>query len=207
MTQDEIIAKVRLIMNEVGADQVLSLLNEDLVKLDEYIGGCISDAVNIIAANSKFACVNKKSKTFTDSDVKSYDNGSGYIVLPDDYISLIALKMDGWNRTVLNAAHGGSELALAQYNKYTRAGKNKPVCVLAESKEGKILELYPVHGDSKVEMFLYEAKYSDGITGNPEEPISIAICYMCASLVYSIFENKATSEQMKAIAVELIPKE
>lgn len=207
MTQGEIIAKVRIIMNEAGADQVLALLNEDSVKLDEYIKGCIPDAVNIIAANSRYTCVNKKSKTFVLSEIHvNSQSGGGHIVLPEDYISLIALKMEGWGRIVVNTVSNDSELALQQSNKYTRAGKCKPVCILSQNENGKIIELYPINANPKVDMFLYEAKYTDGITSGEEEPISIAICYMCASLVYSIFENKDTSEQMKAIAVELIPK-
>lgn len=209
MTQNEIIAKVRLIMNEAGENQVLSLLNEDSIKLDEYIKGCIPDAVNIIASNSNYLCVNKKSKTdFADSEIKNNEDGSGYIILPKDYISLVAIRMNGWSRIVVKAANEGSELAIAQHNKYTRAGKCKPVCVLTKNESGEsVLEFYSVEGIPKVSLFLYEAKYIDAIPGGAEEPISVAVCYMCASLVYSIFENKDTAAQMKNIAVELIPKE
>ena len=207
MTQSEIIAKVRLIMNEAGADQILSLLNEDSIKLDVYIEGCISDAVNFISSKSKFACVNKKSKSVTDSDIKINADGSGYVVLPEDYVSLIAFKMKDWSRVVVSAAMEGTEVAAAQSNKYTRAGKCKPVCVLTHNEIGRILEFYSVGEESSVSLFLYEARYSDGIPGGEQDPISTAVCYMCASLVYSIFENKITAEEMKAIAFELIPKE
>jgi hypothetical protein len=32
-----------------------------------------------------------------------------------------------------------------------------------------------------------------------------SICYMCAYLVYSIFENPATADRMKTIAIEMLP--
>ena len=72
----------------------------------------------------------------------------------------------------------------------------------------RVLMLYSAKADSKLEMFVYEAKYTPG-TGldiDQNEPVSQAICYMTASLVYSIFENKATSQEMRNIAVSLIPQ-
>ena len=60
MTEQEIIKKVRVIMNEAGEEAKLSLLSEDTVNLDEYIKSSIPDAVNIVIANSPVRCVNKK---------------------------------------------------------------------------------------------------------------------------------------------------
>lgn len=208
MTQDQIIAKVRSIMNETGADESLSLLSEDTVKLDEYIKSCIPDSVNLVVISSPVRCVNKKA--YSPTTITNNGDGTGYVVLPTDYISLIAFKMSVWNKVVVKAATLDSQAYAAQRNPITRSGKNKPICVLNYIAGGRVLEYYSIGPTEtpSVSMFLYEAKYdpTTGIDLNENDPIAIAVCYMCASLVYAIFENNNTAKEMKTMALSLIPQ-
>lgn len=209
MTEQEIITKVRTIMNEAGEESKLSLLSEDTVKLDEYIKSAIPDAVNIIIANSPVRCVNKKSNI--SPTLTSNENGMGYIVLPDDYVSLIAFKIAGWKRMVAVAYPIESEEYKMQCNEYTRSGIHKPMCFLSYNSAGdKILEFYATGTlpSSKIDTFVYEGRY-DSTTGldlSSNDPLSSAVCYMCASLVYSIFENENTAKEMQTISLKLIPR-
>lgn len=209
MTQDQIITKVRSIMNEAGADETLSLLSEDTVKLDEYIKSCIPDAVNLVVINSPFRCVNKKA--YTPAQIHNNGDGTGYVDLPTDYISLIAFKMTAWKKTVVKAAPANSLVYAAQCNPVTRAGKNKPVCVINYVSGDRVLEYYSIgiSDTPAVSLFLYEAKYDStaGLNLEENDPIAIAVCYMCASLVYSIFENSNTAKEMKLNALSLIPQQ
>lgn len=209
MTEQEIITKVRAIMNEAGEEAKLSLLSEDTVKLDEYIKSAIPDAVNIIIANSPVRCVNKK--LGPTSGVVSGDNGREYIILPDDYVSLIAFKLSGWKRMVAVLYPITSEEYKIQSNEFTRSGTHKPMCFLNYSKTGqRILEYYAIGtaNPTVVDTFVYEGKYEseEGIDLSTNDPLAIAICYMCASLVYSIFENEKTAKEMQIISLNLIPK-
>lgn len=209
MTEQEIIAKVRAIMNEIGEEAKLSLLGEDTIKLDEYIKSAIPDAVNIIIANSPVRCVNKKLGSTT--PVVPGENGKGYIMLPDDYVSLIAFKLSGWKRMTAILYPITSEEYKVQSNEFTRSGTHKPMCFLNYNETGqKILEYYAIGTTNPVtvETFVYEGKYNseEGIDLAANDPLAIAICYMCASLVYSIFENKETAKEMQTISLNLIPK-
>lgn len=207
IAQEDIVSKVRSIMNEIGEDANTSLLEEDTIKIDEYIKSCIPEAVALVIQNSPNRCVNPKSST--SASVTNNGDGTGYVLVPADYISLVAFKMAGWKRIVSKAHDLGSEVHKAQGNPATRAGKYKPVCVLSYNKTGdKVLEYYSIGKEDTptVEMFVYESKYneSDGLNMESGNPLFGAVCYMCASLVYSIFENPNTAQQMQTIAINLI---
>lgn len=207
ISQEDIVSKVRSIMNEIGEDANTSLLEEDTIKIDEYIKSCIPEAVALVIQNSPNRCVNPKSSS--SPSVTNNNDGTGSIVLPDDFISLIAFKMNGWKRIVSKAFDMDSEVYKAQGNPATRAGKFKPVCILAYNDSGKrTLEYYSIgSGETpRVEMFVYEAKYKEGDNLNMDEgnPLFGAVCYMCASLVYSIFENPNTAKEMQTTAINLI---
>lgn len=203
--KDEIISKVKAIMNEIGEEETnSSLLDEDTIKIDQYIESCIGDALAMIVLKSAIP-VNPKKGT---SNPVNNNDGTGYIVLPDDFLKLIAFKMEGWKRTVSEAFPLDSEKAKQQSNEYTRGGNNKPVCVLSYSPEGKkVLEYYSVTGSNHtVSVFVYEASYepSSGINMKSSDAVFYALCYMTAGLVYSIFENQATAEEMQKIAINYI---
>lgn len=207
VTESEIVSKVKAIMNEIGEESNPSLLDEDTIKIDEYIKKCIGDALSLIILNSERRGINPKK----DSSIKPVSNndGTGYIVLPSDFVRLLAFKMEGWNRTVSKTFPIDSEEAKQQSNLYTRGGKNKPVCVLSYSPEGeKILEYYSLGSEEEhtISQFVYEAAYDSetGINVSSSDPIFYALCYMTASLVYSIFENPNTAKEMQTIAINYI---
>lgn len=206
VTQENIVNKVREIMNEAAKDNLPEegFLEEDTLSLETYIISCIPDALSLII-NSSHKCVNPKNGTSLAPTPNS--DGTGYVILPDDFVSLVTFKMQGWKRIVSQAYTTDSEIYKAQCNENTRAGVCKPVCILSVNPEGKrILEYYSVKGSPVIELFVYEAGY------NPEEGLNIsesdslfqALCYMVASLVYSIFENQATAKEMQTISINLL---
>lgn len=203
---EDIVSKVRSIMNEIGEDANTSLLEEDTIKIDEYIKSCIPEAVSLVVQNSPNRCVNPKSSSAL---AIGNSDGTGYIELPSDYIALVAFKMIGWKRIVSKTHGADSEVYKAQNNPATRAGKCKPVCVETYDYTGKhIMEYYSVGSTDEhtVEMFVYESKFDESVGLNIEigNPLFGAVCYMCASLVYSIFENQPTAKEMQTIAINLI---
>lgn len=201
MTETEIVTKVLSILNEIGESAALTLLTEDTVKIEEYIKSVIPDAVDLAILNSPNRCVNRKSSP---SVTVTVSDGCSIISKPSDYVSLIALQLNGWKRIVTKAYDIGSESYKHQKNTYTRSGVNKPTVFNSYSSSGDILECYP--SESSLSLFVYEGKYSstDGLSLDAGDPIAIAICYLCASLVYSIFENPNTAKEMKGIAINLL---
>ena len=207
VSEGDIVEKVRSIMNEIGEEEKTFLLDEDTIKIDEYIKSCISDALLLLIQNSPLESVNPQTAESI-QPTKNAD-GSGFIMLPDDFVSLICFKMKGWKRSVSVTYPLSSEIYKHQTNEYTRGGINKPVCVLSVNANGKkILEYYSVQEgkEHEIEIFVYEGRYTSGESLNIEKNSRLfsALCYMCASLVYSIFENPNTSKEMQNIALSMI---
>ena len=209
MTEQEIISKTKAILNEIGEEDNLSLLSEDTLKIEEYIKSVIPDAVGLVQMNSPVRCINKKSGAITNQSLSPVD-GKCTVVVPDDYVSLIAIKLACWKRVCI-VSHGmDSEEYRRQCNPVTMAGAYKPVCINGYDGTGKrVLMLYSAKAETKLDMFYYEAKYTQGdnIDVDVNEPVAVAICYMAASLVYTIFENKGTAQEVRTIALNLIPKQ
>lgn len=80
---------------------------------------------------------------------------TGYVVLPADFLRLSEFKMTEWERPVTVAYEPDSPVALRQYNRYTRGGCCKPVCVLSHRDGGRVLEYYSVNDRHNIESFRY----------------------------------------------------
>lgn len=203
MTISDIVTKVRVILNEAGEEESLHLLSEDTVKLTQYIESVIPDAINLVITVSPISHINttKGSNTLINGD------GCSVISLPTDFLRIAAIKLSNWKRSVSVVMPFGGDEYKKQHNVITRSGVNKPSCVFAYNTSGSIIECFP---SGSLEYFHYvksASSESNKGLGLVKEELLPAICYMCASLVYNIFENPNTSERMKAIAIELIPKE
>lgn len=201
MTKDGIIEKVRAIMNEIGAEENLSLLSENTVKLSGYIESVIPDAVNaiVVIAPTRFLNATSQAIPTTTTD------GISICDLPNDFLRFVSLKLDTWKRAVSVAYPYGSDRYNAQHNPVTRAGSNKPVCAFSFSKKGNMLECCP---SGNMEYFFYVKCANDSnLMDVVKESLFLPVCYMCGYLVYNIFEMSNTAERMKNIAIELIPKD
>lgn len=190
-----IINKTSELMNEAGIDDAPGLLSEDTIELPRYIQSVIPDAINIIARVAPLEYLNA-----VDCKVEiSHEEGYSVIELPKDFSRLSSLKLAGWKRCVHSIYPLGSEMYAIQHNEYTTAGVNKPVCVFASHNA---LECFP---KGKLIHFFYVKTAVDANSIDIlREDVHIALCYMCASLVYEIFENANTSDRLKSVALNLL---
>ena len=204
MTQSEIIAKTLVILNEAGGDTQLSLLSEDTLRISDYIEKSIKDGVRMVQAVSpqKGVCPKNGKETSLATDTK---NGVASLVVPDGFVSLIGVRLSGWSRVCTEAEDMDSENYLRQCNSYTRSGANHPVCIHGFGDDGiRNLFLYPYKESYTLDMFMYESEYSS--TSDIPDDFSLAVCYMTASVVYTIFENKAAADAMRQMAVACLSK-
>lgn len=191
MTIADITTKVRTIMNEAGEEDILHLLSDDTLKLTQYIESAIPDAVNAI---SRIAPLNYLNASEGDVSITSID-GFGVITLPSDFLRLSALKLKGWKRAVGMIHLFGSEEYNIQHNEYSCSGVNKPVCLFSGGKE---IECVP---SGEIEYFRYvKAATPESSLDILKPELHYGLCYMCASLVYEIFENIPSAERMRVIA-------
>lgn len=226
MTHKGIIDKVRSILNEHGGDDVVSI-DTDRVLLDEYIECAIPDAVIILAqrgfrVNPKTQDTRKKTTGQPDGNTAGPVTDK-IIELPEDFVSLIYVKLGQWKRKVTRVTEVGSPEYNMAMNVYTAPGVNTPMCY----KEGDTLICLPdkpvksndtptVEGDDtsaaeSVDTFImeYNAEYKKpenddtaALTASPKE--AAAVCYMTAALVMGMFGDDQGKQRLSDISTNML---
>lgn len=203
---DELVRRVRVVINEATDDGDVSLLSVDTRSLDDTILELLPQAVTFIQKNkgAGVGCVNAKNARISTLSVAP-NSGGGIIALPDDFVELVSLKLEKWQSPV-HAVHAhDSREAVWQQNEYTRAGYCRPVCVEMFTPGGiRCLLLYPFEQDDPAnpESFVYEACFnvSDGLNCQ-SNAVADAVVYKCASLLYTVFERYDAANSMLALAL------
>lgn len=187
MTHEEIVSKVRDILNEHGGDDVLSIA-EDRVLLDDYIASAIPDAVVMLASKGHEVNVVYDGR-FSIEDAVVDDLG---------FISLISMKADSWKRTVTRLTEINSdEFAMAQ-NEFTAPGANTPIVYV---EAGNIYaEPYPEGRMTCV----YNKKYSADEGLNAGEREALAVCYVTAAIVMGVFGDDAAKQRLNDVATNML---
>lgn len=77
-------------------------------------------------------------------DIGWLPDGAGYVMLPDDFLLLVAFRMSDWSRSVTKVAEEGSITARVQASPWIplRGQPHRPVCVLTQRGVGRALEFY-----------------------------------------------------------------
>lgn len=206
MDKQGIISKVRTIMNETGAEESLSLLSEDTVKLSEYIEAVIPDAINMLAVMEEVPVELLSISASSNLSNKNEDDGCLVVQLPQDFLRFVALRLNNWKREVQEIFPYGGENYKVQHNPVTRSGVNKPSCVYSYNSSGKCIECFPLGELSYFKYVKQILSDTDLSISGISDKLFNSICYMCAYLVYNIFEMPTTGEQMYKIALQNIPK-
>lgn len=208
------------IMNELGWNDTQSdaFVGSDTTKVVGHIEYVFVDAwrkaVNIFP-KTYFTI-----KDFSDQKlVSDIPHGTGYIVLPEDFYSLASYKMRGWQVASETLMPGSDPIARVQANEFTRGNVVRPVCVLSNKAikervddnfiypQKDILEYYsvPKGSEQEIEEALYIpliSPLSDNTKLN--EKLFVPLAYICASLVFYIFEKPDIAQVLENKATEII---
>jgi hypothetical protein len=200
----ELVRRVRVLINETADDEEVSLLSADTRSLDKTILEMLPQAVAFIQHNKGIGagCVNLKSVKNLNI---SHFSGGGLMLLPEDFELLVSLKLERWKSPVHTIHAIDSREAAWQQNEFTVAGCCKPVCVESFTPGGvRCALLYPfANDDSSIpEHFIYEARFnaSEGLESRGDSIVD-SVVYMCASLVYTMFERHDCANSMLALAL------
>ena len=131
MNKSEYINRVLLIMNEAGLfdREGNSFIGADVAQIDRFIEGSFVDAWRRCAQVMPKAWF--KNQSFRNAILKQYlSDGTGYVVLPDDFYMLTCFKMSGWKKPVLDAYILNERTSSIQSNAYTRGSQVRPVAVI-----------------------------------------------------------------------------
>ena len=216
----EFISRVMQIMNELGWNDTESnaFIGSNTTKVKGHIESVFVDAwrkaINIFP-NTYFTI-----KDFSDRKlVSDIPIGTGYIVLPEDFYSLVFFRMKGWQVASDILIPYSDPIARLQANEYIRGNVVRPVCVLSNKTikeivgdeivyiQKDVLEYYSVPVGSKQE--IDEALYiplisplSDNTKLN--EKLFVPLAYLCASMVFYIFEKPDIAQVLEKKATEII---
>lgn len=209
---DELIKKVRLLLNEPDEDVTLVVLGEDTRRLGDTIRVLLRDAVLFVQHNKTYGVLNPVSSTPDSLELTDNGNGTGSVLLPDDFVTLIEFKVKGWERPCTTMYKSNSPIALAQSNQNTRGGCCKPVCIESVNNEGKPVLVYyslPEDVSPVISSFVYEALFDEGTGLNTvaSNPLVMAVAYQCAGLVYGVFEKHDTANAFMTLALSWCKKE
>lgn len=150
--------------------------------------------------------------TFPEDEV----DGTGYVVLPEDWYLLYAFRMKGWKRSVYRCAEEGDGVAKMQSWEYARGTMWKPVCVLEVELSGeekrRRLHYYslPRGKEHEVEIALYVPickgldELGDEDELGEEGRFAEVLCYLAGSCVARSFEKWDCAKSLEQGAMELV---
>lgn len=142
---NDLVEEVRITIDQNRKDGSYLESDTDNMELNEIIRTKLVDSARFILESAPIDMVEPAKMEIPQAAQYMQTDGSGYIVLPPDFLRLIYFKMLSWNKGVTNVAEEGSNIALMQHCLFTRGTPLKPICVLSHDMSGnRILEYYTV---------------------------------------------------------------
>lgn len=140
--------RVAIDMNR-GDEPLLMEGDSDTLTLDETIHAKLADAVRMVEMEAP-AIMLESGHDFGGEGVFIGKDGKGFVVLPDDFMRLVAFRMSDWHRTVHDAIDENTPEYAMQSSRWKGICGNpeKPVCAIVRRPEGKVLEFYSSRDDT-----------------------------------------------------------
>lgn len=129
-----------------SSDALLATDDIDTLSLDEVILEKLVDAVRLVEMEAPHSLL-EAGHDFVDDkklDFHIDEDGKGFIVLPQDFMRLLAFRMSDWRRTIFEAIDETDPKYAQQSSKWKgiRGCPEKPVVAIVSRSEGKVLEFY-----------------------------------------------------------------
>lgn len=139
----EMAKAVRVAIDMNKGDEPLFVEGDtDTLTLDEIIMAKLADAVRLVETEAP-ATMLESGHDFGDN-IFIGEDGKGFVILPGDFMRLVAFRMSDWKRTVFEAISENDPQYALQSSKWKGICGNpeKPVCAIVRRSEGKVLEFY-----------------------------------------------------------------
>jgi hypothetical protein len=208
-------------MNEAGFTDATGsfIMGAEVAQPDRHVEGSFVDAWR--------RCVKVmprvwfKNASFADkTHVADLLNGTGYVVLPDDFYLLTGFKMSGWAKAVYEAYIENDKSASVQSNEYTRGSTLRPVCTISNrlisGQVKQVLNYYSLPKGSTQHtiaeaIYVPSVKPLNSLTQAEEADLGISsqvlepLAYLSASTVFTMFEKHDIAKALEQRAVEMFP--
>ena len=205
ITTEELIKRVRCLINETEDDSGVSLITDDTRSIDDTIMGLMPQAVGIVQKQCNGRYVNVKSLKPGDVALEEAPEGFKVLALPGDFTDLVSVRLASWKMSCIGISSPDCvEL-------YYKLGKNSlplsftPMCVMDVAADGaKVLKMFPCNDDDTAVHFVYEAEFdaSEGLE-LCDERMADAVAYVCAALLYNVFERYDAAKSFMSFAAAL----
>lgn len=140
---EELVKEIRITIDENRAESFYLKSETDNMELNEIIRSKLLDAVRAVSEEAPVSMLDAMPMDIPEAAQYMQTDGSGYVVLPPDFLRLVYFKMCSWRTGVYEAADENSDVAMMQLNPFTRGTPLKPVCVLSHDLSGnRTLEYY-----------------------------------------------------------------
>lgn len=133
---DDLINDVRITIDENVPESSYLFETTDNLELDDIIRNKLIDAVRLVFEDAPLSQL-EPTNYDTSSAQETFSDGSGLIVLPEDFLRLVGLKLETWSRVVSSVHIPESATDLMQHNKYVRGSHIKPRCVFGHNTDGE----------------------------------------------------------------------
>jgi hypothetical protein len=223
MTKQEYINRVLQIMNENGLTDASGtyLFGADTAQVDRYIESSYVEAWRRCARVMPRTWFRNQS-FMSATLIPDLPNGTGHVLLPNDFYLLSVFQMEGWVKPVYEAAIENDRIAAIQSNPFTRGSEIRPVCVITVSSDQVDPSGFPIRqldyyslrrglSSHAIEKALY-IPVATGITELPgtadlgiSPQIVEPLAYLSASTVFTTFEKYDISKALEQKAAEMFP--
>lgn len=151
--RDRIVRDVRIAMDENREDNILEGFGDvEALAFDELIESKIEEAAIRVLSDAPLAALGAGKKFDGSVYHDSSHNPRCWVMLPEDYLRLITIKVDEWEREISLAMP--IEVAMltgyASANPVLRGTRVKPKAVEVNKEIGRVMELYPCYSYSEV---------------------------------------------------------
>lgn len=204
----EIAREVRIAIDQnMTSEQLIATDDIETLSLEEIIRSKIVEAVRRVETAAPVHFL-EEGHDFGDA-VYWADLESGWVLLPDDFMRLIAFRMSDWERTVYAAISVDDPLYAKQSSRYKgiRGNVQKPVCAIVNRAEGKALEFYSCNSE---EAYVSRASYlpyphidEDGGIDISEKCFT-AVIYTVAALVLTTYGEAEKASALTELAKTIL---
>lgn len=200
---DSMIGKVR-----TAIDDILPEVEDDFTAdTDAEIAQALRHAVNSLLGEVPPGMIEPTGITLTSGNYTRWtreQDGSGYIVLPTDFLRFVSMKMKDWLGSVSDLIERGSDEEEMQRTPWGRGSNTKPRAMLDhDTDEKRIVRYWPGSTSNELELLLYVPQFSekDGkITCVLRDECEKNIIYRAAYIFLEGKKEAETAEKFKVLS-------
>lgn len=208
---EDIKRDIRIALDQNKSSEALEELGDvDTLTVEEIIENRLVPAVRVVLLNAPLALLGGGIPLKCNINWHSAPGqGSGSVLLPNDFLRLVTFQMSDWSRAVYSAITPDNPAYAMQKSRFPgiRGNTQNPVVAIVNTGVGMELEFYSCSGGSGVSTkqatYIPEPRIIGDSIHIPHK-VKEAVVYYAAYLVALALQQKDLSEQLNNISISLL---